>query len=177
MLVRRIIRQTFEKCKERSWDPKWIKGISEILEKLLVDPKICLGFDMHLTQLFWEELSKISGGEISEDVVTELVKPFISHFIIMDDERQIRHVMRHIFRYLIFQSDIGMDYTEKFEAWKAAGFPAGTIDAMERIEASDEEIDDNDVVEEEECPQKQTKRNIDIYARMYILTDKVQQVR
>ncbi|XP_076665318.1 ribosomal RNA processing protein 1 homolog Nnp-1 [Andrena cerasifolii] len=161
MLVRRIIRQTFEKCKERSWDPEWIKGISEILEKLLIDPKICLGFNMHLTQLFWEELSKISAGEISEDVVTELVKPFISHFLIMDDERQIRHVMRHIFRYLIFQSDIGMNYMEKFEAWKAAGFPAGTIDAMERIEVSDEEIDDNDVVEEEECPQEQVKHNIE----------------
>lgn len=36
----------------------------------------------------------------------------------MDDERQIKHVMRHIFRYLIIQSDIGMDYMEKFQAWK-----------------------------------------------------------
>lgn len=37
----------------------------------------------------------------------------------MDDERQIKHVMRHIFRYLIFQSDIGMDYMEKFKAWRS----------------------------------------------------------
>lgn len=36
----------------------------------------------------------------------------------MDDERQIRHIMRHIFRYLIFQSDIGIDYMEKFKAWR-----------------------------------------------------------
>ena len=162
MLVRRIIRQTFEKCKERSWDPEWTKGISEVLEKILLDPKVCLGFNMHLTQLFWEELSKISGGEISEDVATDLVRPFISHFLIMDDERQIRHVTRHIFRYLIFQSDIGMDYTEKFEAWKAAGFPAGTIDAMERIQVSDGEVDDDDdAVEEEECPREQAKANVE----------------
>lgn len=36
----------------------------------------------------------------------------------MDDEKQIKHVMRHIFRYLIFQSDVGIDYVEKFKAWK-----------------------------------------------------------
>lgn len=39
----------------------------------------------------------------------------------MDDERRIRHVMTHIFRNLIFQSDIGMDYIEKFQAWRDVG--------------------------------------------------------
>lgn len=61
---------------------------------------------------------QISNGNVPEDVVTELIKPFISYFISMDDERQIRHIMRHIFRYLIFQSDIGIDYMEKFKAWR-----------------------------------------------------------
>ncbi|PBC31335.1 ribosomal RNA processing protein 1 homolog [Apis cerana] len=143
MLVRRIIRQTFQKCKENLWNIEWIKGFSEILEKLLVDPQICQGFNMHITEIFLEELSKISNGNIPEDVVTELIKPFISYFIPMDDERQIRHIMRHIFRYLIFQSDIGIDYMEKFKAWRDAGFPAGSIDIMEKIEISDDEMDDN----------------------------------
>ncbi|KAK9300159.1 hypothetical protein QLX08_007077 [Tetragonisca angustula] len=141
MLVRKIIRQTFQKCKEMLWDIEWIKGISEILEKLLVNPKICYGFSMHITELYLEELAKISSGNISEDIVTELIKPFISYFILMDDEKQIKHVMRHIFRYLIFQSDIGIDYMEKFKAWKNAGFPTGSINAMEKIELSDGEID------------------------------------
>lgn len=35
-----------------------------------------------------------------------------------DDERQMKHIMRYVFRYLIFQSDIGLDYMEKFNAWK-----------------------------------------------------------
>lgn len=161
MLVRRIIRQTFKKCKERSWNIEWIKGISEILEKLLVDPKICLGFNMHLTEVFLEELSKISDGAISEDIVTELIKPFILYFIIMDDERQIKHVMRHIFRYLIIQSDIGMDYMEKFQAWKTAGFPTGSIDAMEKIEMSDEEVDDNNTIKEEKFLENQMKSNVE----------------
>lgn len=35
-----------------------------------------------------------------------------------DDKRQLKHIMQHVFRYLIFQSDVGLDYTEKFTAWK-----------------------------------------------------------
>lgn len=35
-----------------------------------------------------------------------------------DDERQMKHIIQHVFRYLIFQSDVGLDYMEKFEAWK-----------------------------------------------------------
>ncbi|OAD58885.1 Ribosomal RNA processing protein 1 like protein [Eufriesea mexicana] len=157
MLVRRIIRQTFQKCKEELWNIEWIKAISKMLENLLIDPKICDGFSMHITEVFLEELSKISGGDILENVVTELIKPFVSYFILMDDERQIRHIMRHIFRYLIFQSNIGMDYMEKFKAWKNAGFPTGCIDAMRKIELSDEEIDEDTTIGETKFLQNQVK--------------------
>lgn len=58
-LVRRILRQTFVKCKEKSWDIEWIKDISLLLEKLLTDPKTCLGLSMHITEVFLEELSKV----------------------------------------------------------------------------------------------------------------------
>ncbi|XP_015437069.1 PREDICTED: ribosomal RNA processing protein 1 homolog [Dufourea novaeangliae] len=158
MLVRRIIRQTFVKCKERSWDIEWIKGFAEILQKLFIDPKICLGFKMHVTEVFLEELSKISGGDIPEDAVTEFLKPFITYFIIMDDEQQIKHVMRYVFKYLIYQSDIGMDYMEKFKAWRDAGFPAGSIDAMAKIDISDEELEDRDIYNKtEELPESRVK--------------------
>ncbi|CAK9810629.1 Ribosomal RNA processing protein 1 homolog [Anthophora quadrimaculata] len=156
MLVRRIIRQTLEKCKKQMWHMEWIKGISEILEKLFIDPKICIGFSMHITEIFLEELSKVSNGNVPEEAVTEFVKPFIAYFIHMDDETQIKHVKKHIFRYLIFQSDVGMEYKEKFRAWRDAGFPTGSIDAMEKIEISDEELEDNDI-EEEKYSQSQIK--------------------
>lgn len=35
-----------------------------------------------------------------------------------DDERQMKHIMQHVFRYLIYQSDIGLDYMDKFKAWQ-----------------------------------------------------------
>ena len=159
MLARRVIRQTFQMCKNQNWDMEWIKDISEIIENCLINPQVCIGFNMHLTEVFLEELAKISEGNISEDVVTVLIKPFVTYFMRMDDGRRIGHVMKHIFRYLIFQSDIGMDYMDKFKAWRAAGFPTGSIDVMDKIEVSDEEIEDNDEVEEENPFQNQCNIN------------------
>lgn len=159
MLVRRIIRQTFQVCKNQLWDMEWIKCISGIFENLLSNSKICIGFKMHLIEVFFEELAKISEGNISEDVVTKFIKSFVMYFVVMDDARQIKHLMKHIFRYLIFQSDTGIDYMEKFQAWKAAGFPSGSIDVMDKIEVSDEEIEDNDALEEEESSENQIQSN------------------
>lgn len=61
---------------------------------------------------------QISEGNISKDMVTELVRPFVIHLASTDDQRQIKHIIKNIFRYLVLQSDVGMDYTEKFNAWR-----------------------------------------------------------
>ena len=51
-------------------------------------------------------------------MVTEFIRPFVIYLACMNDLRQIKHVVKNIFRYLIFQSDVGMDYTEKFNVWR-----------------------------------------------------------
>ncbi|XP_033225406.1 ribosomal RNA processing protein 1 homolog [Belonocnema kinseyi] len=141
MLLRRIIRQTFEMCKNNEWNKEWIVELAKILQELLVAPETSLGIKLHITEIYMEELAKVCGGEISEEIVTELIRPFAVYLSGMDDPRQMRHVIKNIFRYLIFQSDVGMDYLEKFEAWKQAGFPCGSIDAMEKVDVPDGEID------------------------------------
>ncbi|XP_015586757.1 ribosomal RNA processing protein 1 homolog [Cephus cinctus] len=143
MLVRRIIRQTFEMCKKRTWSRDWVKGVEQILESLLIDAKTPLGFTLHLTELYMEELSKVSCGHILPEVVTELVRPFAVQLAVINDERQISHVVRHIFQYLLFQSDVGMEYLAKFQAWKEAGFPGGDIDSMQKLEISAEEVNED----------------------------------
>ncbi|XP_071558732.1 ribosomal RNA processing protein 1 homolog [Temnothorax nylanderi] len=145
MLVRRILRQTFIVCKNQSWDMEWVTEISRMFTQLFLHAKTGLGFNLHVTEIYLEELAKVSNGNIPEDVVHELIKPFAEYLITTSDERQMGHIMKHIFRRLIFQSDIGLDYMEKFEAWKDAGFPCARIDDMQKIEISDtEENSDNE---------------------------------
>ncbi|XP_058806264.1 ribosomal RNA processing protein 1 homolog [Phymastichus coffea] len=150
MLVRKIIRQTFVMCKNQSWNKQWVVGVAKVIEDFLLDPKICLGLSLHITDLYMEELAKISEGNISPDMVTELIRPFVIHLVSMDDQRQMKHVIKNIFRYLILQSDVGMDYTEKFNAWRNAGFPCQSIDEMQKTEISDgEEENENEQNEED----------------------------
>ncbi|XP_011310829.1 ribosomal RNA processing protein 1 homolog [Fopius arisanus] len=140
MLVRRIFRQTFILSRKLGWDVDNIKEIAKVIEEILLDSKGSLGFKFHVTEIFMEELAKVSGGEIPEERVTELLRPFAIYLATIDDERQIRNVMQHIFRYLIFQSDVGIEYMEKFDAWRKAGYPTGSIEAMQKLEVSDDEV-------------------------------------
>jgi hypothetical protein len=49
---------------------------------------------------------------------------------------------------LIQQSDLGLEYREKYNAWRSLGFP-GSIDAMEKVEVSEEESGGEDEEERE----------------------------
>ncbi|XP_011164266.1 ribosomal RNA processing protein 1 homolog [Solenopsis invicta] len=158
MLVRRILRQTFVICKNQSWNMEWVTDISQIFTQLFLHVKTAQGFNLHVTEIYMEELAKISNGNVPENVVHEFIKPFAVYLITTDDERQMKHIMRHIFRHLIFQSDIGMDYTEKFKAWRTAGFPCAYIDDMQKEEISDtEENSDN---EDKQLSETETQNEI-----------------
>ncbi|EFN84190.1 Ribosomal RNA processing protein 1-like protein [Harpegnathos saltator] len=148
MLVRRILRQTFVVCKDKAWDMQWIKEISQIFEKLFLCPKTNLGFSLHVTEIYLEELAKNSNENLSEEAVSEFIRPFVVYLITTKDERQMKHIMKHIFRYLIFQSDIGIEYMEKFAAWRQAGFPCTHLDDMKKLELSD--MEDNSENKDEE---------------------------
>ncbi|XP_050459340.1 ribosomal RNA processing protein 1 homolog [Cataglyphis hispanica] len=139
MLIRRILRQTFVICKDKSWNIKWVTELSQMFLQLFLHPKTGLGFNLHMIEIYLQELAKVSNGNIPEYVVHEFIKPFVTYLMTTDDERQMKHIMQHVFRYLIFQSDIGLDYMEKFEAWKRAGFPCTHVDSMQKIEIEDTE--------------------------------------
>ncbi|XP_043474082.1 ribosomal RNA processing protein 1 homolog [Leptopilina heterotoma] len=145
MLLRRIIRQTFEMCKKHEWNKDLIIEFAKILQDFLVATKNSLGLKLQIVEVFMEELAKVSNGVISEDIVTELVRPFAVYLSSIDDARQMRHIVKNIFRYLIFQSNVGMDYLEKFDAWRKAGFPCGVIDVMKKVDLSDSEADLNNI--------------------------------
>ncbi|EGI59908.1 Ribosomal RNA processing protein 1-like protein [Acromyrmex echinatior] len=151
MLVRRILRQTFVVCKNHSWNMEWVTEFSKIFMQLFLHVKTDLGFNLHVTEIYLEELAKVGNGNLQEDVVHELIKPFAEYLITTSDERQMEHIMRHIFRYLIFQSDIGLDYMTKFNAWRDAGFPCAHIDDMQKVEISN--IEENTDIKDNEDKQ------------------------
>lgn len=58
-LVRKIIRQTFEVCKKYFWNEEWITAIGKVIQDILLDPKSSLGLNLHITEVYMEELAKV----------------------------------------------------------------------------------------------------------------------
>ena len=82
---------------------------------------------MHFCDFFVEELSKVSAGDVSEDRVYLLVEPFMVYMTKLNDGILIAYVKKTIFYQLLFQSELGQAYEEKFDIWKQVNFPTKSI--------------------------------------------------
>lgn len=57
-------------------------------------------------------------GNIDNDIVTNLVQPFANYIAKPKNWKLSKHVVKNVFNFLLFQSDLGREYQEKFQAWK-----------------------------------------------------------
>lgn len=61
---------------------------------------------------------QITKGNIPSDHVVDFIRPFIKKLVVTSDGREIAHIKKFIFIHLIQQSDMGLEYQAKYEAWK-----------------------------------------------------------
>ncbi|KAJ6638831.1 Ribosomal RNA processing protein 1 like [Pseudolycoriella hygida] len=156
MLVRRVTRQCFVVLYRRKWDKTLIKQFNEHVEKILMDKSSCAGFLMHFTDIYLDEIAKVTNGKISKSRVTLLIQPFMMCVAINRDGSIVSHTIKNIFDALLYQSDLGREYMEKFDAWKSMGFPGTSIDELEC--ASD--VTSTDTSDSDEYP-KTTSTTLD----------------
>lgn len=64
----------------------------------------------------------MGAGSLNSEVVGELTRPFAEYLCYGQETRLAGSIMRHIFTHLIRQTDLGIDYTEKLNAWKHVSF-------------------------------------------------------
>lgn len=153
MFVRRFLRQCLVFMKQEDWNIEIVEAVSSVFQMTLLPDHLNLvkiqpplGLVMHFTEIYLEELAKVSGGDLDESVLLVVLKPFAHHLAAARDSRIRSHIRQHIFIRLLEQSSVGLDFQDKFAAWSKLGFPGGNIDVMERDE---DEIDDDDAVDEE----------------------------
>lgn len=85
----------------------------------------------------------MGNGNINPDRVIDFLRPFILKMSTSNDGREIARIRKFIFTDLIRQTDLGMEYQEKYDAWKREGFP-GSIDSMQKVLVDDDDDDDED---------------------------------
>lgn len=118
MLVRRVTREMFVELKDNDWNADLLNKFAGQLKSTVLDSAAPRGLFMHFTEIYLEELAKVSGGQIETGTVTQILDPYIFYLATQPDYKLVRHVLRHVFNHLLFQSELGREYQEKYNAWK-----------------------------------------------------------
>ncbi len=77
----------------------------------------CLGFQLHFTDVYLEELAKVGGGEdgdgsLEDESIRKLLRPFVTELKQGKAERLRSHVEERVFRHLMRQSDVGIAHEQ-----------------------------------------------------------------
>merc|ERR1712130_454646 len=113
MFVRRFLRHSLKLIAKAEWEEVLLEAFIEVVRKevVLTDPaNASLGFQLHFTDVFLEEVAKVGGEDLSAKVVGKLVQPWVELVATSTDLRLIEHTEERIFNHLLRQSDPGIKY-------------------------------------------------------------------
>jgi len=135
MLTRRFLRQAFNFLSKDNWEK--VNNMIDIFSSSVIsNPTATLGFRLHFTDVYLEEVAKAGGEEFGGDIILRLIEPFAKELAEGDDERLANHIEERIYQHLMRQTEIGVASEE-------------ALDGV--VEESDEDSDeDKEMVEEEE---------------------------
>lgn len=87
-----------------------------LFESVLINsPNNAIGLVLHVSDIVLEELAKAGGGE---NVILHVIKPWAKLIGMHHDKRIRQHVVDRVFHHLIRQSNLGIQFQDKFDAWK-----------------------------------------------------------
>merc|ERR1711933_455264 len=132
MLTRRYLRQVFNFLAKDKWDK--VNQINGIFSTSVVsNSKATLGFRLHFTDIFLEEVAKAGGEDLEGEIILKLIEPFAKELAEGEDERFAKHIEERIYQHLMRQSDIGVASEEALD-----GNVEESVDDLEE-EDNDEE--------------------------------------
>ncbi|EDW37073.1 GL25715 [Drosophila persimilis] len=167
MLVRRMLRYVLRLLKQSKWSTELIEAFNNsMLQSVLADQPKSRGLTMHYLDVFFEELAKAADGEITASQVNLFLRPFVNYMGTQRDAKLVAQCRTRVLYHLLYQSELGREYSEKYNAWKQMGFPTASIDDIEKHDSGFDEEDDEGNTEEE--PQRATSLdpragNVDVH--------------
>lgn len=171
MLIRRMLRYMFRALKKDNWSAASVKEFNNHILDTILAENASNGITMHFLDVFFEELAKVSDGELTAKSVGQFVKPFVKFMAIQSDFKILGHCRNRIFNHLLYQSELGREYSDKYNAWKEMGFPTESIDDLEKADdVSDVEEENN----EHQGPKHLDPRagNVDVFVPLLPLDGK-----
>lgn len=153
MLVRRMLRYMLRLLKKSKWSPELIKTFNETMEQsVLAEQPKSRGLTMHYMDVFFEELAKAANEEITAAQVNLFLRPFVTYVGTQRDPKLVAQCRTRVLYHLLYQSELGREYSEKYKAWKEMGFPCASIDDVEKLDSGFDEEEEEE--EDKQQPQQ-----------------------
>nr|NP_651976.1 Nnp-1 [Drosophila melanogaster]Q9VJZ7.1 RecName: Full=Ribosomal RNA processing protein 1 homolog; AltName: Full=NNP-1 homolog; AltName: Full=RRP1-like protein [Drosophila melanogaster]AAF53287.1 Nnp-1 [Drosophila melanogaster]AAT94500.1 LD23193p [Drosophila melanogaster]AOQ11952.1 Nnp-1-RA [synthetic construct] len=151
MLTRRMVRYLLRFLKQNNWNADLIAAFNSSMQlSVMSEQPKSRGMTMHYLDVFFEELAKAANGEITAAQVNMFLRPFVTYIATQRDAKLVAQCRTRVLYHLMYQSDLGRQYSEKYNAWKQMGFPTASIDDIEKLDSGFDEEDDEVNAEEEQ---------------------------
>ncbi|KFP59560.1 Ribosomal RNA processing protein 1 B, partial [Cariama cristata] len=143
MLMRMILRQSFEVLKRNEWDESLIELFLQLLMKEVMEPdsNAPIGIKLHFIDIYLDELAKVGAKELTADQNLKFIEPFCKIAAKSKDRCVLHAVAAGIFEIIVDQS------------------PYAIEDLMKELGSnSDEEASEENKQENEEVPKTKADR-------------------
>ncbi|XP_021580944.2 ribosomal RNA processing protein 1 homolog B isoform X2 [Ictidomys tridecemlineatus] len=108
MLIRLVLRQSFEVLKRNGWEESRIKLFLDVLMKEILCPESQSpdGVRFHFIDIYLDELSKVGGKELLADQNLKFIDPFCKIAAKTKDHTLVQTIARGVFEVIVDQSPL-----------------------------------------------------------------------
>ncbi|KAF1458085.1 hypothetical protein FQV08_0014647, partial [Pygoscelis antarcticus] len=137
MLMRMILRQSFEVLKRNEWDESLIELFLQLLMKEVMDPdsNAPTGIKLHFIDIYLDELAKVGAKELTADQNLKFIDPFCKIAAKSKDRCVLHAVATGIFEIIVDQSPYAIE-----DLMKELGSNSDEEDASEEDKQENEEV-------------------------------------
>ncbi|XP_059956392.1 ribosomal RNA processing protein 1 homolog B isoform X2 [Mesoplodon densirostris] len=113
MLIRLVLRQSFEVLKRNGWEESRIKLFLDVLMKEILHPESQSpnGVKFHFIDIYLDELSKVGGRELLADQNLKFIDPFCKVAAKTKDQTLVQTIARGVFEVIVDQSPFAPEET------------------------------------------------------------------
>ncbi|NXB28710.1 RRP1B protein, partial [Eulacestoma nigropectus] len=111
MLMRLILRQSFEVLKRNEWDEGLVEPLLQLLIKEVMDPdsNSPTGIKFHFVDIYLDELAKVGAKELTADQNLKFIEPFCKIAAKSKDRCVLHAVATGIFEMIVDQSPFAIE--------------------------------------------------------------------
>ncbi|XP_060090175.1 ribosomal RNA processing protein 1 homolog B [Heteronotia binoei] len=111
MLIRMMLRQSFEVLKRNGWNESFTEPFLNLLMREAIHPEssAAIGVQLHVVDIYLEELAKVGAKELTADQNLKFIEPFCRTAAKTKDHHLLQAIIRCIFETIVDQCPFAVE--------------------------------------------------------------------